>query len=514
MRPKSGAGYSPAVHSSTRRTAWLVVYLLLPFVLAAIQLWIIESSLNQIRYEELAESVRSVYWLDQRMVYDGVYTNVGWYGLLLIVYKIFGFSLFSAKLVRLALHLAGLLAVAALLRRAMRPAAAIVPLVLVGLSPTMLFFDSLETSFGMDVSYAAICLWIMSTIAIRAPTRADLAKAFALGFVAMIAAMSYPAFVCYVPSLLIAWAWLVKRAGSTIVSPVAVRLSAAVGGGLVLPLVTAFLYIQTKSLLVFDPDTQAGLFRAGGHLGFDALVLKHALGTVLHDLFVRGGSYYYEVARPDWAGPLAVAGLCGLVSTVAYLVWTRKIDRTLAAAAAALFVASLVVPSLSTEGEPGLRRSTGVLAAYFALFALAWAYVATTKARSVWLTAGLALCALLPIDSAIKLPSLVADEGRPSIYRNIDWFASEPTPVASLDDLLDGLNHSRGLGCPVDQDGQITPCRYQEVYAALAGYRAWNGLPPVDIHAADWRTGRDIVLTAQLWRDKYYPTCTRLVNCH
>jgi hypothetical protein len=491
-----------------------VAYWLLPFVLAAVQLWVTESSLNQIRYEELAEGVRSVYWLDQRLVYDGVYTNVGWYGFLLIAYKIFGFSLFSAKFVRLGLHLAGLVSIAALLRRAMPHAAAMVPLVLVGLSPTMLFFDSMQTSFGMDVSYAAICLWLMSSITIVAPGWTDIAKAFACGVVAMVAAMSYPAFFFYVPSLLIVWAWLVTRAGASVFGAESTRLGLAAAGGFVLPLVAAFLYIQTRSLLIFDPDTQAGLFRAGGHLGFDSMALGHAIGTVLHDLLIRGGSYYYEVARPDWSGPLAAAGLCGLIATVTYLTWSRKIDRALVAAAALLLVTSLVIPSLSIEGEPGLRRSTGILAAYFALFSLSWAYVATARARTVWLAAGMMLCLLLPLDSAIKVPSLVADEEHASIFRNHDWFSIEPTPVASLDEMLARLDHSKGLGCPTDQDGQVTPCRYQEIYAALAGYREWNGLPVVDIHAVDWRTGKDIVLTPALWRDKYYPTCTRLVNCH
>lgn len=96
-----------------------LLYWCVPFVLAAVQWWISESGLNQIRYEEIAESVRSVYWLDQRLLYDGVYTNVGWYGTLLIVYKIFGFSLFTGKFVRLALHLAGLLSIASILRRAL-----------------------------------------------------------------------------------------------------------------------------------------------------------------------------------------------------------------------------------------------------------------------------------------------------------------------------------------------------------------------------------------------------------
>jgi hypothetical protein len=488
------------------------VYWLLPLALAGIQLWVTRAGLHQIRYEELAEAIRSVWWLDQRVVYDGVYTNVGWYGTLLVVYKLFGFSIFTAKYVRLALHLAGLYAIAGVLRRAMSPGAAVVPLVVVGLSPTLLYFDSVQTSYAMDLSYAAICLLLVVSIDFGSPTARDYGKAFAGGVVAMVAAMSYPAFAFYVPSLALVAIWLMKRAGAPIVSPSTARLFGAELLGLALPLAAVFLFVRNSRLLVFDPDTQAGLFRAGGHLGFDAAIFQRSLSTVLHDLFVQGHSYYYEVTRPDFSGGLALAGLAVVISTIAYLVASKKTDVTLVVATLMLLATSLVVPNLSIEGEPGLRRCTGALAAYFVLFAIAWRFYAAAPRRTAWLNVGMVLCLLLPLDSALKLPSLVDDEGSKSVFRNVDWFVAPGGPPDALAYFVELVNHEP-LSCPIDAEGRLTLCRYQEIYPAIAGYRKWNGLTTADIHARDWKTGRDIVLTPYLWLDHYYPTCTRLANC-
>ena len=490
-----------------------LLYWLLPLALTGVQFWVTQSGLHQIRYEELAEAVRSVWWLDQRVVYDGVYTNVGWYATLLIVYKLLGFSIFTAKYVRLVLHLAGLYAIAGVLRRAMSPGAAIVPLVLVGLAPTLLYFNSVETSYAVDVSYAAICLLLVVSIDFASPRSLDYVKAFAAGLVAMIAAMSYPSFVFYVPSLAIVTLWLMARAGASVLSRPTARLSAAHLAGLALPLTGVLLYVRNPRLLLFDPDTHAGLFRAGGHLGFAPAILQHSLAIVLHDLFVQGQSYYYEVTRPEFAGWLAIAGLAGVLCTVAYVVASKQADVTIVVAAVVLLATSLIVPNLSVEGAPGLRRCTGVLAAYFVLFAIAWRFHATLSRRTFWRSTGLALCLLLPLDSALKLPSLVDDEGAKSVFRNNDWFVGPDGPPDAVNHFVDLVDHGELLSCPLDAEERPTPCRFQEIYPAVAGYRKWNGLAPVDIHARDWRSGRDIVLTPSLWLDHYYPTCTRLANC-
>jgi len=118
--PKKPRVTATAPWRSQSTPSWLrVIYWLMPLVLTGVLAKLSVASTHQIRYEELAESVRSVFWLDHRMVYDGVYTNVGWYATLLVIYKLFGFSLFTAKAVRVGLHLIALFAVADILRRFM-----------------------------------------------------------------------------------------------------------------------------------------------------------------------------------------------------------------------------------------------------------------------------------------------------------------------------------------------------------------------------------------------------------
>ncbi len=80
-------------------------YWLVPVFLIICQLAWTFSSTSQIRFEEVAESVRNVFWLQNQSIYDGISSNVGWYGTLLIIYKIFGFSLFTAKFYRLFLFI-------------------------------------------------------------------------------------------------------------------------------------------------------------------------------------------------------------------------------------------------------------------------------------------------------------------------------------------------------------------------------------------------------------------------
>ena len=465
--------------------------------------WIADASTHQIRYEELAESIRAVFWLDQRLVYDGVYSNVGWYGTLLIVYKIFGFGLFTAKKVRLLLHLAGLYAAVLILRRAFSARQAIVPLLVLGLSPALIYFDTLQTSYGVDVWYGAICLALVLSIRPWSATRADRLKAAAAGAVAMTAAMSYPAFVLYLPGvvLITRWRQLDRRA-----------IWPGVAGAAA-PLLVALAWIQNRTLLLFDPDTQAGLFRGGGTLTVDWTTAARAIAVTARDAFVRGQSYYFDVAQPDFAGAISLAGFLGVIALAGYAAFKGKAERRAGGVAAILFVLCLVVPAVSS-GDPGLRRSTGVLAAFFAIFAIAWRTVVTADTMPAPLRRiGLVLCLLVPIGSALKLNSLHADATRDNAFQNRDWFTVAGSPEMSLFALSSRVGNGELIACAVDAQRNVIPCRYQEIYAAIAGFRRWNGLADTPVRALDWKTGRDIVLTPQLWNDKYYPTCTRMNDC-
>jgi hypothetical protein len=515
----AGAGRRPTPSTVSARPARGLVqthlFWLAPVAFAALASWL--ATLNQgIRHEELAEAIRNVFWLQDGLIYDGVYSNVGWYGTLLVVYKVFGFSTATAIWTKVAIYLGGLLAVASLLRRHLSPGAALVPLAMFALSPTWLHFTTLRTSFGTDVAYAAMCLWLIvgRAAAPRPGVARRLLRPLAAGCLAMVAAMSYPAFLFHLPALALVFIWQARReiamGGSA--RGVAER-TAAVAAGAAVPLGLAFALVETPQLLWLDPVSRAGLFRGGGQAGFDPGAAWRAVSRLFQDLFVEGRSYYLEVSRPDYGNPVAVAGLGVTLGLAIWLAITRRVNAVLPAAIGLAILSGIAGPMLSTDGEPGLRRSTVVIAALAALFALAWQGVLAARPRPAWRPAALTAMALIPISFAWNVPSLARDLSRPSVYENRDWFKVAGSADASFERLRARTAQGEQLACPVAPDGRITPCRYQEVYGALAGDRLWNHGSTAPVHALDWRTGRDIVLTPGLWRDGYFPTCSRPEIC-
>src|SRR3989338_3094554 len=122
--------------NSAKESVLVKVFWLLPLLLVFLQFLMTGKSMGQIRYEELAEAVRNPFWLQKGFVYDGISTNIGWYGLLALVYNFFGFGLFCAKYLRLFLSLISLFCIAALLKKYLGEKKALVPLLTIGLSPT------------------------------------------------------------------------------------------------------------------------------------------------------------------------------------------------------------------------------------------------------------------------------------------------------------------------------------------------------------------------------------------
>ena len=470
--------------------------------------WLVSSaSAHQIRYEELAESVRNVFWLDERLVYDGISSNVGWYGLLLLTYKLFGFSLISAKVVRLGLHTAALSAIALLIRRRIPGLAAIVPLAVVGLSPAVLYFNSLQTSFGVDISYAAVALLLVISVRAEAPRRLDLVKSFGAGMVVAIAAMSYPTFLAYVPSLVLVWLWATRwRAGTRFSARWQALHGAAWLAGIAAPVAFFAWFLSTPGLLIHDAVTGAGLFRGGGGgIAWQWSSIWAAMSVVSRDLFIEGRSYYLELQRPDFSGAIGAIGAVVITGSFLSLAIAGRIDRPIAAAVALLAVFSLTLPGLSAAGPPGLRRATGVLAAFFCAFAIVWHYWLRRATPGISRVVALGACLLVPVGLAFKAPSLHRDVRNKSMFRNADWFAIERTPAASLDTLRAAVADDQPLRCPSTNDGRVVPCRFQEAYAALAGWHRWNDGSDRAIAAVDWKTGRRVVLSTALWVSYYYP---------
>ena len=179
----------------------------IPLLLCLLQAGQIYAAWDRLFYEEIAESIRNVYWLEQKEIYDGVSSNIGWYGLLLFVYKTFGFSLHIAKIARLALYTLAIFSMAWTLKQCLGPKKSILPLLTLGLSPTWLYFNTYQTTYGLDITYLALLSSLLYMLRTRNNAKINTAIIFGLGLTSSIAASTYPTFLLYLPFILLIILW-------------------------------------------------------------------------------------------------------------------------------------------------------------------------------------------------------------------------------------------------------------------------------------------------------------------
>ncbi|MBF0279335.1 MAG: hypothetical protein HQM13_16180 [SAR324 cluster bacterium] len=490
------------VSRNPNQTLLTVLYWLLPIILWILQLIYTLNSLNQIRFEELAESIRNVYWLEQNTIYDGISSNVGYYGTLLLIYKFLGFSIHLAKFARLAIHLFSLLCLAALLQRYLGKPKAWLILLTVGLSPTWLYFNTLQTSYGIDLQYISICLFLVSFNPFN--SRFSLFQSLIFGITMMIAWMSYPTFILYLPLLFILYTTSLVKKRQTIRIHFAGLHICLCAAGFVLPFLFALYYLKDPALLILDPNTQKGIFRGGGTLLWEWQSYIANVKQVLKDLFQPGSSYYFELKHVEFSNlfiqiPSVLILLYGF-----FLLATNRALRPLLIAAFSLLLITLIIPNLAGYSAPGIRRATGLIPAFYAIFAGVWYYLTSHKIPLLLKRMGMLIC-IFPLfhHLAVYIPnySAIAD---PSRYRNVGFFAVKETPQQSFQEIFKYVENNQMLIC-LDVHQQPQVCRYSEIFAAIAGHQKWNGLKKKPVFAYDWRSKNRIQLSTKLWEDYYFP---------
>jgi hypothetical protein len=473
----------------------------LPVLFAVVQMQFDQRVSGEIRYEELAEAVRNVFFLSHRYVYDGGSTNVGWYETLLMSYSIFGFNLSRALEVRLVLYVASVICLICLFRRWVGPSLSILPVVLISLSPTFLYFNASRTGLGVDLAYVPIVLNFLTLAELNRRASAYLALFLAFSL-AMVAALSYPTFLFCFPGLLGATWWRLRRAP---VSPgrrhLAMALACSVAG-LLTPLVITFAYVENTDTLVVDRATGSGLFRGGG--GFDPSLTNfvQTIRSVFRDLAVAGHSYYFDLTKAEFSDFYPLLALLALAVVSGYLIVTVPRLRLPLGIILLTMVAVLIAVGFSRDGsgQPGMRRATVVVAGFYAIFSLAWIALCTGLIASRVIKSLLvgAACLLL-IHHVLVLPSNLA--GISSLNGTVDdrWFALVGNAQSSLDSLVDRAKvDDLFLGCPQGWS-ERTPCRYSEVYPAIAGACAWNRLQCHEIYGFDPRIYGFVRLDVTLW---------------
>jgi hypothetical protein len=309
-------------------------------------------------------------------------------------------------------------------------------------------------------------------------------------------------FVFYLPALALAFLWAIW--GDARPKALRAGLPAALTalGGVLLPLGLAAAWLRHPARLFHDPATGSGLFRGGG-TGFDldpASVARGA-GVALHDLFVRGTSYYYWVERPDLAGPLGIAAFVAVAAGSVLLFRARPAWRPWIALAAVLPVLNLLVVSAGT-GPQGLRRSTSLLAGLYLLFTLVWRWVTEERSRPARLAALVLL--LLPLHhlvSAVQQYRALPTAGAEQTHL---WLRVAPTADASLRHWLDRTAAGHPLDC---REIGLEPerCQYSGIYALLSGYRRWNGEPEVPLRAWDHDSGQFVELSVERLSGEFSP---------
>jgi len=266
----------------------------------------------------------------------------------LLVYTAFGFSLHSAQFVRLALHTLSICFLALTRKRYLGVRVATVLLLIIGLSPTLLYFNTVETSFGIDAEYLIVCLWLICSLDNVRPRLSYLVSA-AIWCVALLASLSYPSFLVYVPGLAIVYHLKLRATLSTYRARFWRRLTIGVVS-FAAPLVIVTAYVKNRAVLLDDPHTGSGLFRGGGGLLIERENVARAMTGIASDLFLRGRSYYFDLERPEFSDYYPVLGVIAVLSISTMLCLRQRNLRVYVGLALMTCLLSLLIVGLTRDG--------------------------------------------------------------------------------------------------------------------------------------------------------------------
>ena len=469
-------------------------------------------SLDQIRLEELSESIRNVYWLQNRTIYDGISSNVGWYGTLLVIYNIFGFSLFRAKFFRLILHAFFLISLALILKKYLGKKKALLPLVAIGLSPSLIYFNMLQTSFGLDLQYIVICIYFLIGLDFLQSKKAVLSQFF-LWIIAMVGALSYPSFLVYLPFLWIIYGyklWLIKDKLTSKIISMNILFSLT---SFCIPFALIAVYLKDVSILFYDPHVKTGIFRAGGGISYPSSLsslLENIIGgskQVITDLFVKANSFYFEtnIMRVEFSNRFIFLSVFTVLFLSILFLFKKTKYRLSILLAWLLIVFSMIITNIS-NWYPGLRRTTGVLTGFYILYILVW--LATFElAWNKWKLAicvGIISCLLIPLHHLKVYPNNLLGLKLPSPHAQDACFNIIPhSPERSLSYFINQVTNTQKI-IIMNSKGNLIDCRLHEIYAAVAGSCLWNNLNCQSIWGYDENTGDYILLSTSLWEDYYF----------
>lgn len=462
------------------------------------------NSQNQIRFEELSESIRNVYWFQKGLVFSGINAHLGWYFSLSTIYSLFGFDIFVAKYFRLGLHVISLICLSFLLRNYFRRRQAfLIPLLAIGLSPTLLFFNSLTAQYGIDLQYLPISLFLLSILDFggfilseKIPTsksgmkrilsedqrttsfRAQFSISVIFWGVNMLAWSSYPTFIYYLPSLGFLYFWKMHQSRLKIDRKIIFMAISAIS--FVLPLLLMASVITNKQILIHDQVSGGGLFRGAGALDFDFFGGLNRIWSTFLGLFGFASSYHYEVKLADFSFILPFASVIVSIFLLPKIWKIEPKTRLVIIALFLVFACNLLSLFLSVDpaGDSSVRRATGFLVAFYGAYILACKFALSTKRRQ-FLTVVILL--LLPLHHLLVYPINLIHISDLSKFREGYWFADPGGPNVALANYLKVLtNRDLELTFPYEPNKVYDPVvfeyYYNWIYSALVSDCYWNGL--------------------------------------
>ena len=469
--------------SITNTSQFRIYFWLLVLVVFILQLVVTLKSTNQIRLEELNESVRNVYWLQERAVFTNINRNLGWYSPLAVTYNIFGFTLFTAKYFRLVLDLIALLCIASLLKKYLGIRNAWVPLITIGLSPTLLYFTMMAVPYGIDFQYLPITIYLLDKLNFKKNKMVFNPFEIMLWFITMIAWLSYPTFLYYIPFMFYFYAnKLFNQINHVKTRSYHLALSML---GFLAPLILLRFYIRNDHGLF----SGLGLFTGAGQASLDINGFISRILSILENLFLRSNGYHMEILKVEFSDFYPILTILAVIFMSFTLIARQKKLRPLIISLLLILIVNTIANGLIGEREgvtenSGLRRATPIISSFYFLYILVWNFV--LKEKQKFQKAILVfLMVFIPIHHLVVYAANLSNLKNSSAFAEKIWFVRAESPGKSLNIFLDIVQREDlNISC-FDEDKKPVSCRHDLIFSTVAGACTWNNLACHDINAYD-----------------------------
>lgn len=482
-------------------------------------LWVVQIALTfqtrfLYRYEDVGINVLPVLWFIHREVF-AVSANFGWYAFLHLIYTLFGFSINTVQILRQIIQLFSLLSIGILLVRYLGHVKAVIPLLTIGLSPTLTYFVTSAAPYGIELQLLPIILLMVDSLNFK--SRLSFLLESILWFLMMFGLLTYATFNFFLPVVIILYylklAPLFKAKVGVKTAFRHVLLSAL---AFLVPLMAGLVYYKHPQDLFYNPNTDlGGLFRSSSAFVVDGEVYMNSISGTFKDLFNHGVSYYYQLQNGEFSHFFPILPIIIVLIYSLHLLIEPRDKNQLSLKSVIILcwvtiLANLLIANFSVDLShlPGVRRATPILASFYVLFAIVWHKILhlrlNNKINYYFL---ISILLLLPLHHLLVLPDNFRHLSDKSLFSNDRRFELAETPQSFLKSQLDILTkQDLYLDCPKGPAVEnLASCPYQNIFATLELSCLYNKLSCHQIFGFEPLTGQSILLNFDLFNSGDYP---------